>query len=285
MNAISLGVFGVLLAFGAQEPPTPPDLPSAAREVLSQFEDEVAGLTKKYEAEIKKVRARTGEELKKVQDLFCKDAKLDEAVAVRDLIRTMQSGSAVNLGSELPAAAREIYQQHEKDEAAVWKKGAEEVKIRRDKLAGELKKVQDLFCKEAKLDEAVAVRDLIRSLRDETANALPDPGYVNNGPVDIGKVFHFVTTGVNAGQSIYGSDIFTTGSHLGMAAVHSGVLVNGQRGVVKVTILPGQANYVASTRNGVTSIAYGAYGISFKVERVFWFAGKLPAEIPPEKQP
>src|SRR5262249_30076731 len=62
-----------------------------------------------------------------------------------------------------------------------------------------------------------------------------------------------------------------TGSHLGMAAVHCGLLKAGQRGVVKVTILPGQANYAATTRHGITSYAYGSWGLSFKVERSFGF--------------
>jgi hypothetical protein len=139
-------------------------------------------------------------------------------------------------------------------------------------MAAELKKLQDVFCKEAKLDEAVAVRDLIRLMSEGVTSALPDPGYVNNQAGDIGKVFYYECVGAGPGQSIYGTDIYTTGSHLGMAAVHCGLLKTGQKGVVKVTILGAQANYTASTRHGITSIAYGQWGVSFKVERVFGFA-------------
>ncbi len=145
-----------------------------------------------------------------------------------------------------------------------------------DRILPELKKVQDAFCKEAKLDEAVAVRDLIRAMRDGVSSALADPGYVNNQAADIGKVFYYQVTGVSEGQQIYGTDIFTTGSHLGMAAVHSGVLKDKQKGFVKVTILPGQAAYTATTRHGVTSIAYGNWGVSFKVERAYVFVPKVP---------
>jgi hypothetical protein len=280
MPATSFTLFSTLLVFGAPAPPAQGDLPPAAREVLSQLEDETAALFKKFEAEAKTVRAKTAGELKKVQDLLCKEAKLDEAVAVRDLIRNVQAGTVGTLGNEVPAAAREIYQQHEQLETAVWKNGAAEAKKRRDRAADELKKVQDQLCRDAKLDEAVAVRDLIRSLRDEAANALPDPVYVNNLAGDINKVFYYMVTGVNAGQSIYGSDVYTTGSHLGMAAVHTGVLSNGQKGVVKVTILPGQDKYTATTRNGVTSLEWAHWDVSFKVERVFWFGGKLPGDAP-----
>src|SRR5262249_44796996 len=159
----------------------------------------------------------------------------------------------------------------------IEKKAEAEVQKAKDKAAAELKKLQDLYCKEAKLDEAVVVRDLIRGVRDGVGNALPDPGYVNNPATDIGKVLYYQVTGVNAGQSMYGTGFYTTGSPLGMAAVHCGLLQPGQAGVVKVTILPGQANYAASTRHGVTSYGYGQWGVSFKVERVYGLVGKRPA--------
>src|SRR5262249_13346038 len=107
-------------------------------------------------------------------------------------------------------------------------------------------------------------------------SALPDPGYVNNPQTDIGKVMYYQVTGATTGGSIYGTDVFTTGSFLAMAAVHSGVLREGQRGVVKVTILPGQANYPSTTRFGITSSPWNSYNVSFKVERVFGFVAKQP---------
>src|SRR5262249_12406697 len=166
----------------------------------------------------------------------------------------------VTVGSDLPPAAREIYQQHEEELAAIGTRAEAELKKGQDKVAAELKLVQDQFCKEAKLDEAVAGRDLIRAGRDGGTNAFADPGDVNNQVTDIGKVFYYQATGVNTGQSIYGSDVYTTGSHLGMAAVHCGLLKPGQKGVVKVTILPGQASYAATTRHGITSHGYGQWG-------------------------
>ncbi len=273
MKAIG-AMLGVILLFAGWAAPARAELPPAAVEILKQFEDETAGFEKKIEADVQKWREKTAVELKKVQDAFCKEAKLDEAVAVRDLIRRLQSGGTIELTPNLPPAVQEVYQQYDKEIADVYKKAEADLQDRRDKTAAELKKVQDLFCKEAKLDEAVAVRDLIRDVRDGISGALPDPGYINNGSNDIGKVFFYQTTGVTTGGSIYGTDIFTTGSHLAMAAVHSGVLKAGQRGVVRVTILPGQASYAAATRHGITSYGYGAYSVSFKVERVWGFVGR-----------
>jgi hypothetical protein len=262
------------------------ELPPAAKEVIKQFEEEAAEREKKIEADVKKRLEKTLVELKKVQDAFCKEAKLDEAVAVRDFIRTVQAGTNAALPADLPAAAREVWKQHEDEVVEIQKKGEEEFKKRREKVIAELKKVQDAFCKEAKLDEAVAVRDLIRAIRDGgTTNALADPGYVNNQATDIGKVFYYQVTGYGGGKeghAIYGTDIYTTGSHLGMAAVHCGLLKPGQKGIVKVTILPAQDSYAATTRHGVTSIAYGQWGVSFKVERVFGFVGQLPLNAQPD---
>jgi hypothetical protein len=277
MKAIRLGLLSALILCQGPQARADVDLPAAAREVLKQYEDESADVDKKIEAEVKKVRDKTCVELKKLQDLFCKEAKLDEAVAIRDLIRCLQADRDSTLSGDLPAAAREVYKQHEVEVADAHKKVEADLVKGRDRTLAELKKIQDAFCKEAKLDEAVAVRDVIRMVRDGVTNALPDPGYVNNGTADIGKVFYYEVTGVTS-QSIYGTDVYTTGSHCGMAAVHRGILKDGQKGVVKVTILPGQKEYPATTRHGVASIYWGAYGVSFKVERVYGFVGK-PAAV------
>jgi hypothetical protein len=268
MRAVRLGALCVVLLSRAPAAPAPAELPPAALEVLKQIEQEAAEIEKKLEADIVKLREKKIVELQKVQDAYCRDAKLDEAVAVRDFIRALKAGRDEVPGG-LPPAVGEVLKQHEIDIDGLKLRAQEKLDRRRDVALFELKRIQDAFCREAKLDEAVAVRDLIRNLRDGTVNALPDPGYVNNGANDIGKVLFYEVVGVGqgAGQSIYGTDVYTTGSHLGMAAVHCGLLAEGQKGMVKVTILPGQGRYDATTRNGVTSIAYGAWGVSFKVER------------------
>jgi hypothetical protein len=272
-----LALFSLVVLCWAAQARAQVELPAAAKEVLKSYEDQLAELEKKTEAEVKERRDKTAVELKKIQDALCKEAKLDEAIVVRDLIRALQAGNPVTIPEDAPAAAKEVLKQHEQDVAEIPKKAEESIKKQRDAVLVELKKVQDAFCKEAKLDEAVAVRDLIRNLKAGVTNALPDPGYINNAATDIGKVFFYEVTGVKEGQQIYGTDIYTTGSHLGMAAVHCGLLRPGQKGIVKVTILGPQDSYTASTRNGVTSIAYTQWNVSFKVERVFGLVGKATA--------
>jgi len=273
MRVLRLVLVSGILLFWAMATPAQPDLPPAAQEVLKQIDTEFAELDRTTEAEIVRWRDRTATGLKDEQDRLCRAGQLDEAVAVRDAIRTLQAGVGIPK-FELSPAVRRVYRPFEDEAAAIVRKAEDRYLSAQEKAEAELQKVQDAFCKEAKLDEAIAVRDLLKSLRTGTGTgtatvaALPDPGYVNNTNADIGKVFYYEVAG-NHG-SIYGTDVYTTGSHLGTAAVHCGLLKIGEKGVVRVTILPGQASYVGSTRNAVTSSGYGLWAVSFKVERGYW---------------
>ena len=68
--------------------------------------------------------------------------------------------------------------------------------------------------------------------------------------------------------SIWGTDIYTLDSTLGLAALHAGVLKQGQTGTVKVTILGPQPAFLGSVRNGVTTNDYGRYGSAYRVDRI-----------------
>ncbi|MSU23907.1 MAG: DUF642 domain-containing protein [Opitutus sp.] len=78
----------------------------------------------------------------------------------------------------------------------------------------------------------------------------------------VGSTFEFTVTGTASG-SVWGTDVYTDDSNVGVAAVHAGVLTAGQTKIVTVYIIPGQASYAASTRNGVTTGAWGAWSGSF----------------------
>lgn len=268
----------ILLAWTAN---VPADVPPIAQEMLTQFETERAELQKKTEAEMAKTREKFMAGLKKMQDDATKEARMDEALALRETIRLLREewNDALPV-RDLPRAARKVVREYEDEMTAIRRQHEDDADKVEDKILAELKKMQDIFCKEGKLDEAVAVRDLARGLRGGNvtgAAVLPDPGYVNNPVADIGKVFYYEVTGNTTGGSIYGTDLYTTGSFLAMAAVHSGVLKNGQRGVVKVTILAGRDSYPASMKNDITSSQYSTWGVSFKVERGFGFSARALA--------
>ncbi len=253
------------------------DLPPAARETLDAYEKEIAEIQKKADEETKKIAEKLAVQLKVLQDKFCKEAKLDEALAIRDQIRQIQGGPPNPHAPDLPPAAKEVLGGFERETAEVQKKAEAEWRKAAEKASAQLKTIQDQFCKEAKLDEAVAVRDLRLRLQSGVTKVQPDPGYFDAPASDIGKVFYFEVVGTTQG-STWGTDVYTTQSHLSASAVHAGVLRVGQKGIVKVTVLPGQDGYLSTTRNGVTSASWGAWGVSFKVERVLGLAPEHPKE-------
>jgi hypothetical protein len=96
---------------------------------------------------------------------------------------------------------------------------------------------------------------------------LADPGTLSAYRDKVGQSFLFEVTGTTAG-SVWGTGVYTDDSTLAAAAVHAGILGNGKKGVVKVTILQGQAAYNGSTQNGVTSGQWANFDGSFRVEAV-----------------
>lgn len=69
------------------------------------------------------------------------------------------------------------------------------------------------------------------------------------------------------GGSVWGSSPYTDDSSISAAAVHSGALADGENGLVKITLLPGQASYTASTSHGVSASAYGNWSGSFSISK------------------
>lgn len=94
-----------------------------------------------------------------------------------------------------------------------------------------------------------------------------DPGTLTSYRGRTGQSFLFRVTGNAHAGSVYGSGVYTDDSTLAAAVVHHGVLKDGDTGVVRVTMLPGQSNYDAATRHGVTSYAYGSWVGSYRVTR------------------
>jgi hypothetical protein len=94
----------------------------------------------------------------------------------------------------------------------------------------------------------------------------PEPGHLGNYAQQLGKRFFFRVTGNPVGV-IYGTDVYTSDSHLATAAVHAGVLKPGQNGIVKVTIVPAPQFYTPSTRNGVTSNQYNGWAWAYRIDK------------------
>jgi len=67
---------------------------------------------------------------------------------------------------------------------------------------------------------------------------------------------------------VWGTDIYTLDSAVCTAAVHAGAISDAQGGAVLATWLAGQDEYPESTRNGVSSSAWGSWGDSFRVDGI-----------------
>jgi hypothetical protein len=244
----------------------------AVEEVATAYEREIAAVQLETAQHVSDVRLQAIQQLQVIQDSLCRDAKLDEALAVRDRIRRLSGDpSPLDEPPPLPPAAAEIVRGFEIRAAALERKAIEGIEDAGRRAAEPLRRLIDELCRDARLDEAVQGRALLARLGSVVADVRPDPGHLNAQPSQIGEVGYFEVVGSNSG-SLYGTDVYTGDSSLATAAVHSGALRLGERGCIKVTILPGAPAYKATTRHGVTSSSYGSYSVSLKVERAYVIA-------------
>jgi hypothetical protein len=119
---------------------------------------------------------------------------------------------------------------------------------------------------QVKLADIRSLRSLaVKPAANPAVRIETDPNVVGANANQFGKVLYVRMTGVNNG-ALWGTDLYTTDSTPGMAAVHAGVLKVGETGVVKVTIVVPPPNFEGTTRNGITSSPYGQYPGAYTVE-------------------
>jgi hypothetical protein len=121
--------------------------------------------------------------------------------------------------------------------------------------------------REVKLADVRGLRSpALKAQLSPAMNVRPDPGTTQTLGGNVGTVFFFRVTGATGGP-LWGSDVYTNDSMIAKAAVHAGVLKEGETGVVKVTIVAPLATYQGTTRNGVTSAPYGPWPGAYTVEK------------------
>jgi hypothetical protein len=82
-----------------------------------------------------------------------------------------------------------------------------------------------------------------------------------------GTLYTFRIRGTTDGSVWGGADgIYTDDSKLATAAVHAGLVREGEEANIKVRILQGQAAYRGNSRNGITTRDYGSWSGSYKFE-------------------
>ena len=95
-------------------------------------------------------------------------------------------------------------------------------------------------------------------------DALPNPGNLSAYGQKVGETMAFSVTG-RIGGSVFGTGTYTTDSDLATAAVHAGILKDGEKGVVQVTIVESPNQFAGTTANGVTSSPWQAYPSAYTV--------------------
>ena len=83
---------------------------------------------------------------------------------------------------------------------------------------------------------------------------------------ETGKTYKFKCPPGGKESNVWGTDIYTADSSICNAAVHAGKLTSESGGSVTIELRPGESSYKGTTRNGIRTNDYGAYGRSFVVK-------------------
>jgi hypothetical protein len=107
--------------------------------------------------------------------------------------------------------------------------------------------------------------DQINQLTDTGYWAPPAPYDLRALEHEVGTKFYFLVTGEIDGP-LWGTDVYTSDSSLGKAAVHAGLLQASESAILQVTIEQPLQHYTASTRHGIASSPWdfwpGAYALA-----------------------
>jgi hypothetical protein len=185
--------------------------------------------------------------------------------AVRD--RADEQVRAIRQAADEECAA--IRARAEADTAEVQHETTRELAPLVRELVETLRGLQERYARDGKLDEALAIRARVRQLRADLLGVRADPGNLAQlGAGDFGRPLLFEVVGRTDG-SVWGTDVYTADSRLAAAAVHAGVVRDGERGLVRARLDPGDGTeFVGSVRNGVTSFDFANYPVAMRLERV-----------------
>lgn len=199
------------------------------------------------------------------------------------LILAVVYASSISLAIDPPPAAMKLIDDFKAREKAAKKtldaeiaalraKAAKETEENKKTLVAELQKVRAELEKEEKHNEARAVGARIRSMTSPVPRAVDAPGnmtgYVSN-PANLDKPFVFRVVGRLEGGSVWGTGPYTSDSDIYRAAVHAGVVANGEAGLIKVTLVSTTGtDFAGNTQNGITSTSYASWPNGYRIERV-----------------
>ncbi|HKP36975.1 MAG TPA: LCCL domain-containing protein [Pyrinomonadaceae bacterium] len=105
---------------------------------------------------------------------------------------------------------------------------------------------------------------LVREADDQTPVLWNTPATIVGG--ENGKTHKFKCPSNGAEGMVWGSDIYTIDSSICNAGAHAGKFTRESGGSVTIELRPGESAYKGTTRNGIKTNDYGAYGRSFVVK-------------------
>ena len=85
----------------------------------------------------------------------------------------------------------------------------------------------------------------------------------NNFPTKRGQLYLYICPPKGSPQDIWGTGTYTSDSPVCTAAVQEGLITLAKGGYVTIEIEPGASSYTGSTKNGITSLSYGAWSGSY----------------------
>jgi beta-lactamase regulating signal transducer with metallopeptidase domain len=288
--------FGSFFDAGAASSSLPPD----AQQVLDRLDRDQVQARLEAEAKISQSTQQAIQTLKALQDRYAASGQLDEAVAIRDRIRELERSSPAARQAQSPPANLTEYRDRVgqsflfeivgANDGVVWGTDVytdDSVLAAAAVHAGVVQPGERRLVRVTILPGRESYEGSTRngvtsssyatwqgSYRIEPAGprrsadnqgALPEPGDLVSYRDHAGMTFDFRVTG-STSSTIWGKGIYTDDSPLATVAVHAGLLKDGETGIVRVTILPGQYHYDGSTEHGVTSLSYGPFAGSYKVE-------------------
>jgi beta-lactamase regulating signal transducer with metallopeptidase domain len=216
-------------------------LPEDARKLVQTFEQQQAEARKEMEARLATQRDALVKQLQALQDSYTKAGKLDEAVAIRDRIRGLTHGEAL-LGwsyREVPPEVHSGFPETPQQPFA-WARRPEGFDAAARYDAFTLFNAND------------PIKGAIQALRGQPTSSI---------------IVEVEGADLKSGH-VWGTDIYSDDSSVGAAAVHAGLLRPGEKGFVRVVLMPGQASYSGSERHGIKSENFGQWPGSFKLEKV-----------------
>ncbi len=196
-----------------------------------------------------------------------KELPLKEAWASLDSNGNYSSSSNMSSSSPipdyyLPNDAAKIITKMEDKVAQAYSSVDGQVETLKRKTARKLSSLQSTYQKRGQSSEAALIYTKIK----EVQGVLGIENWASPREYDVGRKTRYELIG-NTYGAIWGSDTYTSDTDPATAAVHAGLLLPGERGIVEIEVVPGQSHYSGGDRHGVVAQPWGQWPVSYIIRK------------------